>query len=470
MSKLSEKLLLFITDFIAINLAFFVWAWLRREEGFFSVTEPTQFTINSLVIFGYWFAVFLVAGLYKSYFARSRVDEFIRVAKAITIGVLLIYILTMDLQKDLERPFVPSRMMILAYWFLLLLFVSHARILVRTLQRHLLEAGVGAINTLIVGWSNEAWQLFDQLQRYPALGYNVVGFVSNGKIPARPAHQTQYKGRPLLASLEEIGEVIKQNRVQEVLIALEKESKEGMAQILNYCSGHQVRLKVLPDLYDVLIGRVRTNQIYGLPLVEILPGPLSLWQRFLKRTIDIAVSLTVLLLFMPVWIVVTVAIRVNSPGPIFFTQERLGKDGKVFKIIKFRSMYHDAESQTGPMWAEKDDPRVTPVGRIIRRLHIDEVPQFINVLKGDMSIVGPRPERPFFVEQLQQRIPLYSQRLRVRPGITGWAQIKGKYDNTLEDVRRKLQYDLFYLENLSVRLDMKIILNTLYVMLTGKGQ
>jgi exopolysaccharide biosynthesis polyprenyl glycosylphosphotransferase len=172
---------------------------------------------------------------------------------------------------------------------------------------------------------------------------------------------------------------------------------------------------------------------------------------------------------MPVWIIVACAIKLDSRGPVFYTQERVGKDGKRFRIIKFRSMEKDAEEDSGPVWAEKQDPRVTRIGRIIRWARLDEIPQFINVLDGNMSLVGPRPERPFFVDQLSKEIPLYKRRLKVRPGITGWAQVKHKYDESIEDVRKKVEYDLYYIENMTLRMDLKILLNTIFVVLLGKG-
>jgi len=185
--------------------------------------------------------------------------------------------------------------------------------------------------------------------------------------------------------------------------------------------------------------------------------------------LDIFISLILLVIASPLIITAMIAIKLNSPGPAFYLQERCGLNGKPFRIIKFRSMYVDAEKHTGPVWSVKDDPRVTPVGRIIRKIRIDELPQMINVLKGEMSLIGPRPERPFFVEKLSEEIPYYKRRLRVKPGITGWAQVKHKYDESVEDVKEKLKFDLFYIENMSIRMDLKILLRTVFVVIFGKG-
>ncbi len=231
-----------------------------------------------------------------------------------------------------------------------------------------------------------------------------------------------------------------------------------------------MNLKIVPDLYDIVMGYGRTNQIYGFPLIEILPQLMPQWERRIKRIMDITVSTLVLIGFLPLWIFVSVLIKLESRGPILFRQKRVGKDGKIFIIYKFRSMIQHAEKETGPVWAEERDPRVTFIGRIIRKLRIDEIPQFFNVLMNDMSFVGPRPERPYFVDRFKREIPLYTRRLRMKPGITGWAQIKGSYDTSIEHVKKKLEYDLFYIENVSLRMDLKILLNTLYVMIRGKGQ
>lgn len=463
-----EKTLLFFSDFISINLAFFFWAWLRKEFGFFAESNFFVLSQLSLIIFIYWFFLFLFFGLYRTWYAQSRIDEMINIFKTVSVGVLLIFLITFDLERDLSSPPTISRMFIVNYWLLLLLFITSTRLVFRTFQRFLLSAGLGARRTLIIGWGEKSWRLFDEIQKYPALGYQVVGFVSEQN--SMNINSKYYKQVPLLGTIERVKNIIQENQVQEVIFSLEGNSKNRVLELVDQCNGFPVNFKIIPDLYDIVVGQVRTNQIYGFPLIDILPQYMPLWEQRMKRLMDVTISLFILLTFSPIWLLIALAIKLDSKGPIFYKQQRVGKNGNIFTIYKFRSMIHNAESVTGPRWAEPDDPRITRVGKIIRKLHLDEIPQFINVLKGEMSLIGPRPERPYFVEKFKNIIPFYTCRLRVQPGITGWAQIKGKYDDSIENVKTKLQYDLFYLENMSLRMDLKILLNTIYVMLTGKGQ
>jgi exopolysaccharide biosynthesis polyprenyl glycosylphosphotransferase len=337
---------------------------------------------------------------------------------------------------------------------------------VHTIQRKLLEKGIGRRKTLIVGWGKKAWELFDQVLRAPALGYEIVGFV----IKERVGQKKSYQNVPIAGELKQLNRIIKNKNVDDILIALSRRSERQLEEVIAQCNGLDVGIKIVPDLYDVIVGQVRTNQIYGFPLIEILPQLIAPWERIVKRIIDIFFSFFVLIGFLPLWIIIAVLIKLSSKGSVFYLQERVGKDGVVFKIFKFRSMVEHAEKRTGPVWASDNDPRVTIIGKWLRKLRLDEVPQLINVLCGDMSLVGPRPERPFFVEKLKKIYPLYTRRMRIRPGITGWAQVKGEYDQNLEQVKQKLEYDLFYLENMSIRMDLKIILNTIYFVLTGRGQ
>lgn len=466
MPKTIEKIFLISSDFITINLTFLFWGLLRHKLGYYIEQDILYNCFLSSLIFLFWFFLFFFFGLYKSWYAQSRFDEFVAVLKTTTIGVFMIFILTTDVRTDLQSTPSFSRIIIISYWFMLLFFISFGRILLRTIQRKLLEIGFGRRKTLIIGWNSKAYEIYDKIKDFPALGYDVMGFIA----PSRKNINETYSDVKVLGSYKDIARIVETNNVEEIIIAVKQSSPKEVINIISRCDSLIVNLKIVPDLYDIVMGYGRTNQIYGFPLIEILPQLMPQWERRIKRIMDITVSIVVLIGFLPLWIFVAVLIKLESRGPILFRQKRVGKDGKIFTIYKFRSMVQHAEKETGPVWAEERDPRVTFIGRIIRKLRIDEIPQFFNVLMNDMSFVGPRPERPYFVDRLKREIPLYTRRLRMKPGITGWAQIKGRYDTSIENVKKKLEYDLFYIENVSLRMDLKILLNTLYVMIRGKGQ
>lgn len=435
--------------------------------GFFSETDLEVLLYISIIINVFWILFFAFMGLYGSWYAKSRVDELISIFKTISLGVFVIFLLTLDFNRDLSAPPKMSRMFIVNYWLVLLIFVSTARMIFRTVQRKLITSGIGQRRTIIVGWSKKSWELADEIQKFPALGYQVIGFLSEN--PQNRNDKTGYKNIPLLGSVEEIEQIVQNSGTQEVILALEGDKRKKVMDVVNQCNGLQVNFKIVPDLYDIVMGQARTNQIYGFPLIDILPHHMLEWEQKVKRLMDITISSAILIALFPFWLLIAIIIKLDSKGPVFYKQERVGKEGKKFMIYKFRSMVHEAESKTGPRWAERKDPRITRVGKIIRKPRLDEVPQFFNVLKGEMSLIGPRPERPYFVEKFKREIPFYARRLGVKPGITGWAQIKGEYDTSMDNVKTKLQYDLFYLENMSLRMDLKVIINTIYVMLIGKG-
>jgi len=467
MYKTIEKILLILSDFLSGVLAFLCWAWLRKELGFFSESNFSVLIYLSIIISAYWFIMFLFFGLYNSWYAKSRVDEIILLFKTISFGVFLIFLITFDIEKDLSSPPQISRLFIINYWLLLLFFVTITRLIFRTFQRFLLSSGIGTRRTLIVGWNKKSWELLDDLVKYPALGYDVIGFIGpkNSSLP----NNSSYKNLPLLGNYSKFRKTIESEKAQEVIFCLESDSRKKVLDMMNACNGVQVNFKIIPDLYEIVIGQVRTNQLYGFPLLDVLPHFMKEWEKKSKRIVDILASMIILAVFLPAWIAIAAAIKLDSTGPVLYTQKRIGKDEKEFTLYKFRSMVSNAEKETGPQWAKPNDPRITKVGRFIRKYRLDEIPQFINVIKGDMSLVGPRPERPYFVDKFKKNIPFYSRRLQIKPGITGWAQIKGEYDTSIENVKTKLQYDLFYLENMSLKMDLKILLNTIYVMMIGKG-
>jgi exopolysaccharide biosynthesis polyprenyl glycosylphosphotransferase len=414
-------------------------------------------------IYLFWLVLFFMVGLNRPWYAASRFDEIALLFKTITMGcVFLFFLIFVD---DAGGPTGPSsRVLILLYWAILFVMVSGGRVILRSAQRRLLMAGIGARRTVILGSATRSRELYEEVRKYPALGYRVVGFVGIDKRWGKKQDQSV----PLFGYLTDVGDIIRRRQVRDVIVALDSTDHDRLLDIVARCSAYNVGLKIVPDLYDIISGMAKTNQIYGFPLIEISPQLLKPWEEATKRFIDVAVSATVLIAGLPLWLLIAVAIRLDSPGPVFYKQERVGKDGDRFKILKFRSMQQHAE-RGGPKWAHRRDPRITRVGKILRKLHLDEVPQMFNVLRGQMSLIGPRPERPVFVEQLTQEIPMYPRRLKVRPGITGWAQVKHKYDESIDDVKKKVQYDLFYIENISLRMDLKILFSTVSHMLLGKG-
>ncbi|MBN1446891.1 MAG: undecaprenyl-phosphate glucose phosphotransferase [Bacteroidetes bacterium] len=462
MSKKTETIILLLIDCLMVNLAWTVYFQLRvRSDLFANVIEPL-FWLPMLTIGMFWLLLFMFFGLYRPWYAESRFDELVSIFKTITAGVIILFFLIFVDDTLTEDPST-SRLLIVGYWLIMIFTVSFGRLAYRTVLRRLTLAGVISRSALIVGSFRQSRELYDSVLEYPMLGFRVIGYVST--------HTIGDKTRvPHLGSVEQLEDVLREHPVQEVLIALPSSEHDLLLDIIGKCSAFNVKIKIRPDMYDIISGQARTNQLYGIPLIEISPQLMQPWERVVKRLMDIVVSLLVLVLGLPIWLLVALLIKLTSRGPVFYTQERVGKNGRIFRMVKYRSMFQDAEEQSGPRWADKDDPRVTPIGRILRRMHLDEIPQFLNILEGSMSLIGPRPERPFFVEQFIREIPLYRRRLNVRPGLTGWAQVKHRYDSNLEDVRQKLRFDLYYIENMSIRMDLKILIHTFFRMITAKGQ
>ncbi len=464
MNKKIEKILIVSTDFISINLAWTIFYLLRVRSGFFDLDITPEFLIPMIAAYLYWIVIFTFVGMYRTWFALSRFDELSTLFKASFVGVFILFFLIFidDYMHGVPSA---SRILIFLYWGLFFVLAGTGRVLIRSFQRNLLIKGYGRRNALIVGFNKKANDVHDQVTQHPALGLDIKGYLA---VHSENLDKS-YKGIKVVGNINDIENLIDSFSVKEIIIALERENNDVLIDLIAKSDNKNVGLKIVPDLYDILSGQARTSQIYGIPLIDIMPQLMPEWEKKLKRLIDIIVSMIILTLSFPVILISSVAIKIDSAGPVFFKQERCGQNGKVFRIYKFRSMKKDAEKSTGPVWSRKDDPRITRVGRIIRKIRVDEIPQFINVLKGEMSIVGPRPERPYFVEMLSHEIPYYQRRLKVRPGITGWAQVKHKYDETIEDVKTKLRYDLFYIENMSLRMDFKILFRTIFVVLFGKG-
>lgn len=465
LSRFKETILTVVLDYVALVIS---WYALYRffgiqEEVFRFVWGVTPF-MAGLLLSTYWIILLAFFGLYKKIYLISRFDEFVRVVKATALGTLILFFLITTKQQSI---LLDAKSSTFAYWIFTLGAITINRFIIRTVQRMMAIRGKGLHRALIIGTGGTAQTVYEDLIRHRILGMQVVGFIHvNGKNPRPPV---KVEEGYILGPLEQVRDIIRKNEIQDVIVALEPQRRNDLIEVLSKVDIPEITVKILPDFYQLVNGLNKTNQIFGLPLIEISPDPMPTWEKVTKRLMDIIIPIIVLIVASPLMLVIALLVRMTSNGPAVYRQKRVGRNGKIFTMYKFRTMYQDAEAKSGPTWAQKNDPRITPVGYWLRKLRLDELPQFVNVLKGDMSLVGPRPERPYFVEQFKEQIPLYSRRLRVQPGITGWAQVKWKYDSSLQDVKQKTKFDLFYVENMSLKMDMKILINTIMTVIRAKG-
>ena len=476
-TKKFAKYLVFAADVVAINLVLILIFWLRYRSGFSHATyEPGRSFLHylplafllSLAGTGY----FSLKGLYRDWSLHSRALQVAVVSRDVTLFCILLLAVTTGSEyldalrhHHLSSLFMFSRVSIMfLYWLAILATVNGFRLLAQMFIRSLLTKGVGQDRLLILGATEAGEGIRLELESAPELGWKAVGYVDEN-----PALRTQnFGGLPVLGKYAELPNLIKTYNVSGIIISHESSSHNEILRVLSYVAEFPITIFIVPDLYDAASGHFKTNAVHGIALKELFPEHMPTWEANLKRLLDITVSLIGILITLPFTLALSILVRMDSPGPAFYSQERVGQYGRRFWLYKFRTMRTDAEAM-GPQWASKQDPRVTRLGRLMRRTRLDELPQFWNILRGDMSLVGPRPEREHFINQLKHEVPLYLRRLKMKPGLTGWAQVKHRYDTSLEDVKTKVLFDLWYFENMSVPLDIMILIRTVWVVLTGKG-
>ncbi|MFC1538343.1 sugar transferase [Candidatus Latescibacterota bacterium] len=459
-----NRLLVPVIDQIMLVISFIIFYWLLFYSGLSPEKEfnpLTAYWLPCLLINLFWLFLFAVFGLYGKWKNTSRFDELISMYKTITVGGVIFLIFSFTLSPKITT----SKLPVLGYWASLVTLVGIGRVSVRSAQRGFLLKGIGLRSSIIVGTSTLTAEMLKNIKHAPALGYDIKGVI----ITDRTDDMNTIEGIEILGSVNNLHEIIEKYNISDLLIAHEFKDEEEIFELISAADSFEVDFSILPGPADVLAGRMMFNHFYGFPMIRILSEPIPPWEKNVKKMIDVFISLLVLIIFSPLFLIVAVAIKLDSKGPVLYVQKRVGYRNRHFNLYKFRSMVADAEKHCGPVWADKNDTRVTRLGRLIRKTRMDELPQFYNIIKGDMSIVGPRPERPFFVEQLKKKIPYYQLRLKVKPGLTGWAQIKHSYDRSLDDVREKLKYDLYYIENMSLNMDFKILVATVFVVLGRKG-
>jgi Undecaprenyl-phosphate glucose phosphotransferase len=342
--------------------------------------------------------------------------------------------------------------MIVYAWLLTVLLVGVGRAAIIWLRTRLRQRPSLADRLLIVGTGDVGRMILQKARQTPHLGYEVVGFVNGDSQPGQ-----QIMGVPVLGSVEDLPSLIEKYCIDEVIVGLPELTHQEALTIISRCERGRVGIKIFPDLFQIIASELSIGDLGGLPLLSVRDVALRGWKLTLKRVVDIIGSSILLIALSPLLMLVAIVIKLESPGPVFYVQERMGLDARPFWCLKFRSMSRDAEKD-GPGWTSANDPRRTRVGSLLRRLSIDELPQFINVLLGDMSLVGPRPERPVYVDQFRRSIPRYMDRHREKAGLTGWAQVNGLRGDT--SIAERTKYDLWYIENWSLWLDFKILVRT----------
>ncbi|MBM3418373.1 MAG: sugar transferase [Bacteroidetes bacterium] len=457
------KISLFSADLISAVSSWCIFFYLRKEliEGQ-SFYPDENFYYGAIMLPILWLLFYFMQGTYHEVRRLFRIKILNLTTIASVFGsIVLFFTLLLD---DKVRSYSDY------YQLFLLVFITHylctlmPRLIIVTLLISSIRKKGSGFKTLIIGGNEKALDLFQEISTHPKNVNDFIGFVNvNGKDRLLEPY-ISYLGHE-----KNLESVMLNTHIEEIIIAIEATEHDRLKNILLRIDDGKKRIKLLPDTFEILSGSIKMTNIFGVALIELFPDPMPYWQQATKRLIDFVFSSAAILLLIPSYLFSALAVKLSSPGPIFFLQERVGTNGKVFKIVKFRTMYVDAE-KFGPQLSSENDLRITKIGRFMRKTRLDEFPQFFNVLVGHMSLVGPRPERKFYIDQIIKCEPQYLQLTRVRPGITSWGQVKYGYAENVDQMLQRMKYDLIYLKNRSLALDIKIMMYTILIVLKAKGK
>jgi len=456
--------ILLLIDYCCAICAWILFFYFRKTQiEFSSFILDKQFYLGVIFIPLFWILLYSLQGTYQQVKRLYRIRIIQLTIIGSTIGALsLFFLLLLD-------DIIPSHQSY--YKSIIALFIIHfgvtllPRLLFVLIQVKKIQKRKDGFKTLLIGGNEKALQIFNELEQLEqSIGNQFIGYIRIKETDTLLDQQLT-----CLGNVEKLKDILHTNSIEEVIIAIESNEHEVLSKLIATIQGKGINIKIIPDMYDFLSGSLKLNNLFGALLLEIPSDEMPPWQNSMKRLIDIFISLISIILLFPFFVFIALLIKQNSKGPIFFLQERIGKNGTPFQIIKFRTMFVNAENN-GPQLSSTNDSRITPIGKFLRKTRIDEFPQFVNVLKGDMSLVGPRPERQFYINQIIEKEPHYLQLTSVRPGITSWGQVKFGYAENVNEMIRRMKYDLLYLKNRSLSLDFKIMFYTVITILKAKGK